>query len=232
MRRDFNATPPRQVCARLRPLLVSLEGIEGSGKSTCAELLVARLCGSGVPAVVLPDAPSSEDPLITSAFADSAFLSPGFRHGPQAALYYMLYNEAVLSAQGFDGLDVVIRDRGIHSVLLYQGIFTGDPDDPTPGTSAANAVLPILTHCQTPLPDQVLLFEGPVDQLLARAENRDGTRFSQSERAMIARIAGDYSHTVSLTGVQFSIIDATLPPTAMAEEAYNAVMKWFGHDQS
>jgi len=105
------------------PILISFEGIDATGKTTLVEAIAHQLFASGRSVAIKYESPQDEDVVscIEDALKKSIFISNGFEHGPQAALLFMLYAEYLASQQVCQNTHVVLADRSIDSIAVYQG---------------------------------------------------------------------------------------------------------------
>ena len=110
----------------MKGLLISFEGIDGSGKSTQAELLYTHLIDHGYTAHLLRE-PGGTDigERIRSLLLDAAFSEMA----PYTELFLYLAARAQICAQviapALDRGEVVIMDRFIDSSSAYQGYARG-----------------------------------------------------------------------------------------------------------
>ena len=167
-------------------LLVAFEGVDGSGKSTQADLLVAALHALGVPTVLTREPTGgpwgrriresfSGERLPASEELD-AFMRDREEHVAS------VIRPALLAGK------VVVVDRYYLSTVAYQGARGLDPD-----------VLLHQNEAIAPRPDITLLFDLPVGEALNRVGRR-GQANSFEARDALEKVAQIYG-SVSLPGL-------------------------------
>ncbi|MDX2177005.1 MAG: dTMP kinase [Candidatus Sumerlaeia bacterium] len=184
--------------APARGLLVAIEGIDGAGKSTQAELLARWLQSSGLMVRVL------HEPTRGPHGMELRRLMP---LGPEvltAAKEFELFREdrrrnvaesiePTLAAGG-----IVVLDRYYISSMAYQGARGLDP-----------AEIRLANEAFAPVPDYLAVFDLPVAEALARVRGRDGAgdHFEREERLARARAI-----FLGLDGFPFMrVVDAMRP---------------------
>lgn len=193
--------------------LITIEGIDGAGKSTLAAALVERL-----PGAVLLREPGG---VALAERIRAVVKDPGLRVGPRAeALLYaaaraQLVEEAVRPALARGA--IVLLDRFVDSSLAYQGAGRGL------GVDAIRAINDFGTGGLTP--DRTLLVR--VDPATARA--RAGARGEAVDRleaegdAFFATIARAYDELAAAAPERFAVLDGSRPPAALVEDAIAAL---------
>ncbi len=183
-------------------LLIALEGIDGSGKSTQAGLLAASLEKDGHQVVLTrePTNGPSGQKLQAYLLGPSRHLTPA----AELALFMADRREHVAEiiqpalARG----KIVITDRYYYSSVAYQGALGLNPDD----ILAANEAF-------APLPDLVFILVLDVPQALARlAKKGKGGRQVSESFQYLRQVAAVYD---SLQGPRFQRVDASWPPMAV-----------------
>ena len=149
-----------------RGVLITLEGGEGSGKSTQAQALAARLRADG-DAVRLTEEPggTSLGRWVWEFFQGKAGHSPG-APDPRAELFLFEAARAQHVAEvirpALDGGEIVVCDRFTDSTVAYQGYGRG--------LSLAEIEACNQIACAGLRPDLTLLLDLPAETGLARAE--------------------------------------------------------------
>jgi dTMP kinase len=182
-----------------RGFLVALEGVDGSGKTTQAELLAASLEKDGRK-VVLTREPSNGP----AGQKLRAYLAGPSRHwSPAEELQLFMEDrrehvDQVIKPALKQG-KVVITDRYYYSSVAYQGSLGLDPND----ILAANEAF-------APRPDLVFLLDLPVTEALARLAKKGKAARQVSESfPYLRQVAASYAN---FKGPRFRRLDATQPP--------------------
>lgn len=192
-------------------MFISVEGIEGSGKTTLVRELAARLRQDRWSVDLLRDFanPSFRIP-VEGALRRSRFFSLGFEDGPRAAFLYMLYHEAAK----WDRVksvtrDVMIADRFLDSIVAYQGHFlplreTSGVEELERGTAG------ILRQIGIPIPDRTYLLDVSIELSAERFACREGRPMTDFEFAHIMQIR---TSLLAMAGAnpRFMVIDASRP---------------------
>jgi dTMP kinase len=205
------------VAAVSRGRLITIEGIDGAGKTTLAAGLLAALSGRGL-AVELLREPGG---VAASERIRTLVKDPGLRIGPRAeALLYaaaraQLVEEALAPALA-DGRWVVL-DRFVDSSLAYQGAGRGL------GIDAVRAINDFGTGGLQP--DRTLLLA--IDPTVGRARQDDRgeapDRLELEEDGFFAAIASAYAQIAAAEPRRVRTIDASQRPDAVLAAALDAL---------
>ena len=195
---------------------ITLEGGEGSGKSTQAKLLAEDLTRAGVNVLATREpggAPAAE--LIRELLLKG---EPGRWDGVNEALLMVAARRAHLTGTILPALgrgDWVVCDRFADSTTAYQGHGAGVP-------LAALAELHKLIAGDL-MPDLTLLLDIPVEDGLARALARRGdeTRFEQKDIHFHKRVRRGFLAVAKAEPKRVIVIDASRP----VEEVHAAVRR-------
>lgn len=202
-----------------RGRLITIEGPEGSGKTTQAELLAARLRAAGREVLVTREPGGTRlgeqlralllarhegieptDPL-TDALLFEAARRQLLRHVVRPAL---------------ERGDTVVCARYADSTFAYQGFGAGVPLD----------TLRVLDRAATDglIPDLTVLLDLPVEVGLGRKAPDDVTRFeAEHDIAFHRRVRDGFLALAAESPERFVVIDATLSVDAVAEAIAAAV---------
>jgi len=194
-------------------MFVTFEGLDGSGKSTQAELLRGRLEADGV------DVVSTREPGGTE-------LGEGVRNlvlhgghvGPWAeALLYVAARAQLVDDVIRPALDrgaSVICDRYIDSSVAYQGAGR---------ELGVDRILDLnLAAVGGVLPDRTFLLELDPDEVPARIQ-RHFDRLEREGDEFRARTAQGYRELAARFPERILVLDATRPADDLAEEVYGAL---------
>ena len=194
-------------------MFVTFEGLDGSGKSTQAELLRGRLEADGV------DVVSTREPGGTE-------LGEGVRNlvlhgghvGPWAeALLYVAARAQLVDDVIRPALDrgaSVICDRYVDSSVAYQGAGR---------ELGVDRILDLnLAAVGGVLPDRTFLLELDPDEVPARIQ-RHFDRLEREGDDFRARTAQGYRELAARFPERILVLDATRPADELAEEVYGAL---------
>jgi dTMP kinase len=193
-------------------MFVSLEGLDGSGKTTQARLLGARLEAEGHEVVLTREpggTPLGEE--IRNLVLHGGDVAPW----AEAALY------AASRAQHVEKLirpalargATVICDRYVDSSVAYQGIARG---------LGLERVLDLnLAAVGGLLPDRTILLEIGVAEATARMD-RDLDRIEREGDTFRVRVAAAYRELAERFPARYLTVDGTAAPETIAEEIYGA----------
>lgn len=198
--------------------LIVFEGIEGSGKSTQAELLLQHLQGGDVP-VSFAREPGGT--ILGERVRDILLDASGPRMSPRAELFLYLAARAQLIrefiAPKLENGERVILDRYVHSTIAYQGYGLRIN---LVGLDHAENVEAVTELCRQGVgefwPDTVFLLDLPVEEGLKRLKGSPD-RIERRDRAFHERVREGYLALAETEKGLFTVIDATLPIEEIAE---------------
>ncbi len=197
----------------LRTVFVTFEGLDGSGKTTQAELLKARLEGGGEDVVSTREPGGTElGERIRGLLLDGSGLTPWAEAALFAAARAQLVGEVIRPALA-RGASVVC-DRYVDSSLAYQGIARG---------LGLDAVLELnLAAVGGLLPDRTFLLDVSPDEAADRlGPSRD--RIEREGPGFLARVADAYRELAARFPERIAVLDGSRPVADLAEEVYGAL---------
>jgi dTMP kinase len=202
------------VMAVLYPVMfVTLEGLDGSGKTTQARLLGARLEAEGVEVVITREpggTPLGEE--IRDLLLHGGDVAPWAEAALLAASRAQHVEQLIRPALARGA--TVICDRYVDSSIAYQGIARG---------LGLERVLELnLAAVEGLMPDRTILLEIGV----AEAASRMGDDLDRIERegdSFRARVADAYRQLAARFPERYVTIDGTAAPEAIAEEIHGAL---------
>ena len=194
-------------------MFVTFEGLDGSGKSTQAELLHARLEAEGEK-VVRTREPGGTDlgERIRDLVLHGGHVAPWAEALLYAASRAQHVEEVIRPA--LDSGAWVICDRYVDSSVAYQGVAR---------ELGLDRVLELnLTAVGGLLPDRTFLLQLDPARVPARVgDKRD--RLEREDDDFHARAAGGYRELAERFPERIVTLDAARPPDELAEEVYGAL---------
>lgn len=211
-------------------MLITFEGIEGSGKSTQVRLLAEWLMQRGVPCVI------TREPGATpiGARIRALLLDPASRDMVADAELLLYLADRVqhlktLILPALEAGKIVISDRYADATLVYQGYARGiDP----------NRILELhRLLCGGLDPDRTFLLDLPVAEGLFRAQRAldDGERSKRESRFELEavgfheKVRNGYLSLARLHPERFTILDATRSPEDMQTTVCREVDRLLNH---
>lgn len=174
---------PSDVIHSNRPLFIVLEGVDGSGKTTQAQLLADWYREHGASVVITREPGGS----VLGERLRTLILDPTLACAPRAELLLFMaaraQHVAEVIAPALRAGSVVICDRFVLSTLVYQGLVRGLPLDEVRGV---NAVAVGTVHA-----DITVLLDVPYELIHARIGERQD-RFEGEGRALLCRVIEGY----------------------------------------
>ena len=193
-------------------VLLALEGVDGSGKTTQAHLLAEALRQRGVEVVL-----TREPTAFPTGEKLRRYLSGPRRNlssTEELALFLDDRRQHVAKVIGpaLAAGQVVITDRYYYSSVAYQGALGLDPAS----ILAANEAF-------APRPDVVFILTLPPKSAVARlSQNRGRTRQVSEGQDYLEQVASIYA---SLTGPQIHRVDAARPPEVVHADLLGVTVK-------
>ena len=200
-----------------RGRLVTIEGIDGAGKSTLAEALAREIVEKGRPVELLREPGGVDISERIRALVKDPALAVGSR--AEALLYAAARAQLVqeklepLLAEG----TWVLLDRFVDSSLAYQGAGRGL------GIQEVRAINLFATGGLTP--DRTLLLRIDPSTGRARAHGRAlaPDRLEREDESFFATIAAAYIELASASPERIRVIDASQPPHDVLRNALAAI---------
>ena len=208
-------------------LFVSCEGVDCVGKTVLVTCLLDGLRRRGLRVAVKEEfarQAAVREP-IRDALTRSLFISEGFSGGPVPALAFMLYADvANLSATLSENQrwDVLLADRALDSVAVYQGIFAGL--DPPALLRLVDHLEEIYALLRLPIPDLTLLLRSSPERIAERFRKRYGRELRADEARHLAALDRMYG-MLATSKSRYRVVDADRGKEEIATEAIDAVVR-------
>lgn len=202
-----------------RGIFISLEGVEGCGKSTQATLLAARLRGRGITVLSTREPGGST----LGPKLRALLLEEGITMAPVTELLLYAADRAEHVSQrvapALDRGEWVVCDRYADATRAYQAFGRG-----LPRPEVENLIRVATGGLE---PDLTLYFRIPVDDSVERARRRTSTRgegrFEAEPMAFHARVAGGYEALTREFPARIVPVDATGAVDDVAQRVWAAL---------
>src|SRR4051812_34795518 len=192
--------------------LVTIEGLDGAGKTTLASALAERLG-----ATLLREPGGVE----ASERVRALVKDPALTIGPRAeALLYAAARAQLVEERLRPELDagrLVLLDRFVDSPLAYQGAGR------ELGVDAVRAVNDFATGGLQPALTLLLRIDPAAGRARQSHRGEDPDRLELAGDAFFARIAAAYDALAAAEPDRFVVLDATRPPQELVDDAVRAV---------
>ena len=195
----------------MRPYWVTIEGIEGVGKTHLARLMASRL---GERCLVLSEVTDQQagtlpGQVITAlSRTGDLWLRTGHPVTETLALLALKVSEyeSVMSRPAMRG-EIVVEDRGVDSVALYQAAILAGPHASLDQACAIVQQIYATAARWRPLPDRTLLLVDDFDVCMARFERRTRHAVSAADRALVRRAAELYAFQAARAPRRFRTVN-------------------------
>jgi dTMP kinase len=196
-------------------VLITIEGVDGAGKTTLVSGLAAALEAQGRPVLVLREPGGVE----VSERIRELLKDPSLHVDPRAEALLYAAARAQLVAERLRPLlsegATVLLDRFVDSSLAYQGA----------GRSLGVEEIRTLNEFATGglRPDRTLLLRIDPAAGLARISDRPADRLELEDGAFFAAIARAYDELAAAEPDRIAVIDASQPPDRVLADALAAL---------
>jgi dTMP kinase len=204
--------PRRAGAERNRPLWVSVEGINGVGKTTAVHATAASLGSRCLRLEELTDQAADTLPgrVITAlASKGDVCLRTGYPVVETLALLALKFREVErLTPELLDGVDVIAEDRGVDSVAVCQGAILHAEHRGTPARAVADHILATARRWRS-MPDATLLLTGDREVCMARFAARIGRALPANTLEIIEQTDQLYRELAAAEPERYTVIDVT-----------------------
>jgi dTMP kinase len=198
----------------MNPLFIVFEGIDGSGKSTQADLFYNKLNSLGLKPVKLFEPTNGPAGIeIRNQLKKKSMPSP------EAMLELFIkdreYDLAANIQPAFNNGSIIVMDRYYHSNAAYQGAMGLDPE----------FILEQNISKNFPKPDRVYFIDIPVKTAIARIKSRNsGPDEIFEKEKFLLNVLDNYLDLIDET---FAVINGNNDPEIIAEEIFSDFLNKF-----
>ncbi|GAA3821526.1 dTMP kinase [Streptomyces chiangmaiensis] len=195
-----------------RPLWVSVEGINGVGKTTAVRATAASLGSRCLRLDELTDQAADTLPgqvIAALASEGDVCLRTGHPVVETLALLALKFREVErLTPELLDGVGVIVEDRGVDSVAVCQGAILHAEHRATPARTVAEQILATARQWRS-MPDATLLLTGDREVCTARFAARIGRTLPASALEVIEQTDQLYRELAAAEPDRFTVLDVT-----------------------
>jgi dTMP kinase len=196
-------------------VLITVEGLDGAGKTTLVAGLAVALEERGAPVVILREPGGVE----VSERIRELLKDPSLEIDPRAEALLYAAARAQLVAEELRPLleagTTVLLDRFVDSSLAYQGAGRGL------GVEEIRTLNEFGTGGLTP--DRTLLLRIDPASGRGRIADREADRLELEDGAFFSRVAAEYDALAAAEPDRIAVIDAAQPPAAVLADALAAL---------
>lgn len=203
-------TAPARTPQGTGPLRVSVEGINGTGKTSAVRRAAAMLGPRCLLLGELTDQPGDTLPgqvIAALATGNDPFLRTGHPAAETLALLALQVRKAErLNGQALAGVDVIVEDRGIDTVAVYQAVILCGR---CPGESPEAVAEHVLSaaRCWHPLPDATILLAGDLRTCARRFASRTGHPLTPADVQVMEQIDALYRAMAARDPRRYAVLD-------------------------
>jgi dTMP kinase len=205
----------------VRGRLITIEGIDGAGKTTLAVALDEALAQRGVDAVALREPGGVALAERIRGLVKDAGLEIG---GRAEALLYAASRAQLVAQRVLPELEAgrwVLLDRYLDSSLAYQGAGRGL------GVEAVRAINEFATGGLSADRTLLLAIDAGTGRTRRGGRGGDADRLEREDDAFFARIAAGYAELAAAEPERIRILDATRSPAELLESALEQLSDLF-----
>ncbi len=194
----------------MTPLWVTIEGIEGVGKTYLGGLLAARL---GNRCRLLSEITDHQPRILPSRVvaalsqAGDLWLRTGHPATETLALLALKAGEHErICAESGASAEIILEDRGVDSVAIYQSLILAGLDAPAAQVHHLMELIYATAGHWRPAPDRTMLLTDDIGTCISRLEQRTGQTIAASDRALISRAARLYADQAAYEPSRFRVV--------------------------
>ncbi|WP_328384509.1 hypothetical protein OHQ88_33790 (plasmid) [Micromonospora zamorensis] len=216
-----------EAVAATAPLWVSIEGINGVGKTTAARAVTANL---GARCVLLDELTDSSGAAlhgrVMAALTDNGdpFLRTGHPVVETLALFALQLGKAErLAGRDLTGVNVIIEDRGVDSVAVYQAAILCAQHADSAADVVAKLVLSGFRRWRR-ISDATILLTGDPEECSRRFTDRIGRSLTTEDLHLLAQIDTLYRMAAADDPDRYILLDVAGMSQAQTADAVGEIV--------
>lgn len=208
-------------------LRVCIEGINGVGKTSTVRTIAAQFgprcrlldeltdqSDDSLPGQVIAALRTGRDPFLRTGHPVAETL---------ALLGLQVRKNELLAQRDLVGVEVILEDRGVDTVAVYQGAILAAQDAKTSPSEAARHVLASIRPW-LPLPDATILLTGDPAVCAQRFADRIGHPLEPADQHLLEQIDALYRKLAAEDPARYTVLDVTgMPPGSSADAVAQTV---------
>ncbi|WP_228447399.1 thymidylate kinase [Streptomyces paludis] len=203
---------PRAAICRVRPLWVSVEGLNGVGKSEAIRTVAAELGPRCMRLSELTDKDGDTLPgqVITAlASTGDVFLRAGHPVVETLAFLALKVREYERLSKGdLTGVEVILEDRGVDSTAIYQAVILAAQHPGLQPMALAERILATMAPWR-PTPDATVLLTGDREVATSRFAARTGRVLANRDLVVIEQAEVLYRDIALTHPERFTVLDVS-----------------------
>ena len=205
-------------------IYICFEGLDGGGKTSVIEQLITKYSDRGVPLTVMPEFPPELPSLeIFNALDNSLFVAEHFYKGAIPAFFYLIYARALCIQKVLDHKGIILIDRYIHSMVMYQGYFVYQDKRDFNSKKLFALIYDLFDLLQLPLPSLTFIFDAPINILIERLAQREKRKISDNEVKILREFQSAYREFSQTDDETTLLVDASRSLNEVTDEVFGVI---------
>lgn len=208
-------------------MLVGVEGLDGTGKSTIIPKVAKILMDRGLSISIKPEFPIGKlDSEFRSVLDKGLFLAQHLEMPAAAAFFYLLYSEVISTKKAYpNNDDIVLADRCHYTHSMYQAFFSCSNPKTFDVIKNLSILEDLLSMLEVKTADMIILLDASVDKVLPRLVKREGRDITLEETQVLENFHHFYNELYNRNKEKVVKVDATTDPDEVAYIVATAILE-------